>query len=66
MLGSIDFVDQLRRTVETAAPPPRAAPLDALVTCVCAQVGIAPAALTAGGRTPQASRARAGMAYLCG
>jgi len=26
VLGSIDFVDQLRRTVETAAPPPRAAP----------------------------------------
>ena len=65
MLGSTDFVDQIRRAVETAeAPRPGQLPLDALVARVCAQVGIAPPVLAAGGRTPQASRARAGVAYL--
>jgi REP element-mobilizing transposase RayT len=65
VLGSTAFVDQLRRAVEAAeAPRPRQLPLDALVARVCAQVGIAPPALAAGGRTPQASRARAGIAYL--
>jgi len=65
VLGDSAFVEQLRRAAERAeAPRPDQLPLDALMARVCAQVGIASAALTAGGRTVQASQARAGIAYL--
>ncbi len=63
ILGSPDFVDQLRQEVAPARPAPRLA-LPTLVTCVCQHVGIAPTALQGGGRTPAISRARAGIAYL--
>jgi hypothetical protein len=65
VLGDSAFVEQLRRAAERAeAPRPAQLSLDALVARVCAQVGIVPSALAAGGRIAQASRARAGIAYL--
>jgi REP element-mobilizing transposase RayT len=52
ILGGTEFVTQLRQAVETAeAAHPTEIPLDALVARVCHHVGIAPAALAAGGRT---------------
>jgi hypothetical protein len=65
VLGGTDFVTQLRQAVETAeAPRPTQMALDTLVARVCHHVGIAPAALGAGGRTAPVSQARAGIAYL--
>ena len=65
VLGSSVFVNQLQRTLMDQLTPPRATlSLDALVACVCRHVGTTPAALAAGGRPRQASRARAGIAYL--
>ncbi len=67
ILGSPDFVDQLRREAETAHPAPaRRLALATLVGRVCAHVGIAPDALQGGGRTPAVTRARAGIAYRWG
>jgi len=65
ILGRSTFVEQCRRTVAAGAPPP--APrlaVGTLVARVCRAVGIAPAALTGGGRRPAVSQARAGIAYL--
>ena len=55
----------LQRTVEAAAParPPRVV-LDTVVTRVCRHLGLAPDALTGGGRRTALQRARAGIAYL--
>jgi putative transposase len=65
ILGSSEFVDQLRRAVAPAPPgPARRCSLATLIGRVCQHVGIAPAALQGGGRTPAVSRARAGIAYL--
>jgi putative transposase len=65
ILGGSEFVARLRRTAEDQATPrPTPGTLETLMARVCAQVGMAPLALAAGGRTSQASRARAGIAYL--
>jgi hypothetical protein len=60
------FVEAVRREVEqaTAAPRPPGLALETLMARVCESLGIAPAALGAGGRTARVSRARAGIAYL--
>ena len=66
ILGSSAFVEAVRREVEqaTAAPRPPGLALETLMARVCASLGMAPAALGAGGRTARVSRARAGIAYL--
>jgi REP element-mobilizing transposase RayT len=66
ILGSPDFVDAVRREVEQAATGPRrsAIALETVMARVCKSLGIAPAALVAGGRTARVSRAREGIAYL--
>jgi REP element-mobilizing transposase RayT len=65
ILGRPAFVEQLRREVEPARPvPARRLALATLVERICRHVGIAPAALQGGGRTPAVTRARAGIAYL--
>ncbi|MBI2000508.1 MAG: transposase [candidate division NC10 bacterium] len=65
ILGSPAFVDQLRREAESAHPArARRLALATLVGRVCAHLGIDPAALQGGGRTPAVTRARAGIAYL--
>jgi REP element-mobilizing transposase RayT len=65
VLGSSDFVEQMRRAVAAQARP--AAPrltLEALVARVCRHLKIPPAHLAAGTRRPRASQARQGIAYL--
>jgi hypothetical protein len=65
ILGSSDFVEQVRRAVAERSPsPPPRLPLAALVACVCRHVGCSPAHLAAGNRRPAATRARQGIAYL--
>jgi len=65
ILGSAEFVEQCQRAVEAAAAArPRRLLAATVVARVCRQVGIAPAALTGGGRRPAVSRPRAGIAYL--
>jgi hypothetical protein len=56
----------MRREVEQAATAPRksAVALETLMARVCKSLGIAQAALVAGGRTARVSRAREGIAYL--
>ncbi len=65
VLGSGEFIERLRQTVQ-ARPRPgaRALPLATLVARVCRHVGIAPAHLQAGSRRPAVTRARDGIAYL--
>ncbi len=65
VLGSAEFVEALRRTVQAAEPPPtpRIA-LESLTDRVCRHVGIPREALTGGGRRVPVQRARAGLAYL--
>jgi hypothetical protein len=65
ILGSREFVAALQRTVDAAAPAqaPRVA-LATVITRVCRQLGLAPDALTGGGRRTAVQRARAGIAYL--
>jgi len=65
VLGSTAFVEALR--AQTAAPEEagvRAPTLAALCARVCAAVGLRPAHLAGGGRSPAAVTARAGIAYL--
>jgi hypothetical protein len=65
VLGSTEFVAALQRTVDAAAPA--RAPhvgLDTVITRVCRHLGLAPDALTGGGRRTALQRARAGIAYL--
>jgi putative transposase len=65
ILGSGEFVEACRRHAEAqVVPRTPGVSLDTLLARVCRQVGIAPVALAAGGRTARASRARAGIAYL--
>jgi len=66
ILGSPAFVEAVRREVEQAAAGPRrsALALETVMARVCRSLGIAPAALVAGGRTARVSRAREGIAYL--
>jgi len=65
ILGSSEFVEQMRRRVaDRTTPRPRRLTLDALVARVCRHAGIPPAHLVAGNRRPAASRAREGIAYL--
>ncbi len=65
VLGSREFVERLRRSVEAASrAAPRRLPLDTLVARVCRAVGIRPQQLAAGSRRSAASRGRDGIAYL--
>src|SRR5574341_1576364 len=65
VLGSSEFVEQMRRTLaDRAALPPARLPLETLLARVCRHVGLPPAHLTAGTRRQAASRAREGIAYL--
>ncbi len=65
VLGSSAFVDQLRHMLADAAVPPSPTiALDTLVAGVCRHVGMAPAAVAAGGHARTASGAREGIAYL--
>jgi chromosomal replication initiation ATPase DnaA len=56
----------MRQDVARAATGPRrsAIALETVMARVCESLGIASAALVAGGRTARVSRARAGIAYL--
>ena len=65
VLGSSAFVERYQRLVEPEArPAARGLPLATLITHVCRHVGLTPATLQGGGRTPAHTRARAGIAYL--
>jgi REP element-mobilizing transposase RayT len=65
VLGSSEFVEHLRRTVEDSSKAaPRRLTLDTLVARVCRQVGILPEHLGEGSRRSAVSRARDGIAYL--
>lgn len=65
VLGSSDFVEQLRRTGEhTARGTTRRVTLDALLTRVCRQAGVTPDHLKQGSRRTAVSRACDGIAYL--
>ncbi|MBI4574245.1 MAG: transposase [candidate division NC10 bacterium] len=65
VLGSSEFVERLRQTVEDRPRPgTRTLPLDRLVARVCRRVGIAVAQLQAGSRRGAVTRARDGIAYL--
>jgi REP element-mobilizing transposase RayT len=65
VLGGTEFVAQLQRALarDTPARGSRLS-LEALITRVCRQVGLAPFGLQAGGRHRAVARARAGIAYL--
>lgn len=64
ILGSIEFVARIQRTLEPAATGSAARlTLEALVARVCRRVGVPPAALAGGGRVPRLTRARQGIAY---
>jgi hypothetical protein len=62
VLGSTAFVAALRRR-PAPAPPPRVT-LTTVLTRVCRDLDLAPAALTGGGRGTALRRARVGIAYL--
>ena len=65
VLGSSEFVEQLRRTAQrTAVRPRHRVTLEELLARVCRTVELPIAHLTGGARTPRVSRARAGLAYL--
>lgn len=65
ILGSSDFVEQLRDEIEVQQRHRLRAPsLPRLVTAVCQYLGIPPAALHAGSRRRDVARARDGIAYL--
>ena len=65
ILGSSEFVEALRRTVEATEAPrlPRLA-LERLAARVCRYVGLPREALGGGGRRRAIQEARAGLAYL--
>ncbi len=65
ILGSTDFVEQLRRDVAARERAHRPAlTLERLIRRVCRHIDIAPANLPGGSRRPAVSRAREGIAYL--
>jgi REP element-mobilizing transposase RayT len=65
VLGSSEFVEQLRQQAEAQPPArPRGLSLERLLGTVCRQVGLTPTQLQGGNRRPAASRAREGIAYL--
>jgi hypothetical protein len=67
VLGSSAFVAALQgaAAATTAGRPSRMA-LATVLARVCRHLGLAPAALTGGGRRPALQRARGGIAYLWG
>ena len=65
VLGSAEFVEAVRGTLEAADPVPgRRCPLADLVAAVCAATACHPTALQQGSRRAAAARAREGLAYL--
>jgi putative transposase len=65
VLGRSAFVERLQQAIAPRLPaPPPDGLLETLCNHVCAHVGIAPDALSGGGRLPAVTRARAGIAYL--
>jgi hypothetical protein len=65
ILGSAEFVEELRGAVQAAEPAPgRRCPLPDLVAWVCEATGCQPTALQQGRRRATVTRARAGLAYL--
>ena len=65
ILGSAEFVEKVRGTLETTDQlPEHRQPLAALVAGVCAATGCHPTALQQGSRRARAARAREGLAYL--
>lgn len=65
ILGSSDFVEQVRRDLQKASPPTaRRRPLANLIARVCAATGCHPTALQQGSRRAAVARAREGIAYL--
>ena len=63
VLGSTEFVAALQRTAGGAPRVPRVA-LATVIARVCRHLGLAPDALTGGGRRTALQHARAGIAYL--
>ena len=64
VLGSTAFVAALQRAATPTPAAPPAPTVAVLCAHVCAAVGLTPAQLAGGGRTPPAVAARAGIAYL--
>jgi REP element-mobilizing transposase RayT len=65
VLGDTAFVQQMQRTLEAqVAQSAVRMPLETLLAAVCQAVGLTPAQLAGGGRSPAAVIARAGIAYL--
>ncbi|MEI8189609.1 MAG: transposase [candidate division NC10 bacterium] len=65
VLGSAEFVEAVRRTLQAAEPVPgRRRPLAELVAAACAATECSPTALRQGSRRARAARAREGVAYL--
>ncbi len=65
ILGSAEFVEKVRGTLQTTDPlPGRRRPLAALVAGVCAATDCHPTALQQISRRGRAARAREGLAYL--
>ena len=65
VLGSAEFVEAVRGTLQAAEPVPgRRHPLAELVAVVCAATECSPTALQQGSRRTRAARAREGVAYL--
>ena len=64
ILGRTAFVEQAQRRLNATRPAPGAQPsLQELLTRICRHVGVGPAALAGGGRSPRLVRAREGLAY---
>ncbi|HEX7551615.1 MAG TPA: transposase [Candidatus Methylomirabilis sp.] len=65
ILGSSEFVEALRASLQAAAPSPAARrPLADLIARVCAATGCSPMAIQRGSRVASVARAREGVAYL--
>jgi REP element-mobilizing transposase RayT len=65
ILGSSEFVEALRESLQAATPSPATRrPLADLIARVCAVTGCSPTALQRGSRVAPVARAREGVAYL--
>jgi hypothetical protein len=65
VLGSSEFVATLQQELaRQQTAPTRSFPLDTIIQCVCAAVGVSPETLRQGSRLPTVCRAREGAAYL--